>query len=361
MDKSFSHTAPLNFSPVDSLRQAIEGTSAPFELDPKLTFGNHSRVELIDQAVQNIQAMLHKFATDPNRTATMDIAFGTGWNRDAANSLFPGWAIYNFDNLPKVEIRLGSELNNANGAFSSDTQTIYLSSDFLTRNAGNIDEITGVLLEEVGHAIDFRINQYDAAGDEGDIFSRLVRGESISAAELATLKAENDHALISLNGTTMEIEMSQIGMATFRGKLYQTHQGLDNNIYTRFSTSLSGATAWSDWQKVPGAETHTAPTIAATSTHLYQSHRGTNNLIYTRSSTDGTNWSGWSVASGLTYNAPTLAVVNDRLYQAHRGSDDKIYTRYATNPEATQWSDWHDGGGETYSAPGMASFNGTPG
>ena len=32
----------------------------------------------------------------------------------------------------------------------------------------------------------------DSAGDEGDIFSRLVRGESISASELAALQAEND-------------------------------------------------------------------------------------------------------------------------------------------------------------------------
>jgi hypothetical protein len=359
MAKFFSDTALLNSPPVDSLRQAIEGTSAPFEFDPKLKFGNHSRVELLDQAVQDTKAMLKDLALDPNASAKMTVAFGETWNQEIAKSLFQGWAVDDFASLPKLEIRLGSEINNADGAFASDTYTIYLSSNFLAQNAGNVESVTRVLLEEIGHAIDVRINQYDAAGDEGDIFSRLVRGESISAAELTTLKAENDHATVWLNGLATDIEMSQINMATFKGKLYQTHQGLDNKIYIRSSGSPDGSTGWSDWQAVPDSETHTAPTLAASSTHLYQSHRGTNNLIYTRSSTDGTNWSDWSVASGLTYNAPTLAVVNDRLYQSHRGSDDKIYTRYATNPEATQWSDWHDGGGETYSAPGMASFKGT--
>jgi hypothetical protein len=200
----------------------LDRTSDPLSFNSIPKFSSHSSAPVLDQAMHEVERALNRFVADPNRETTMDIAFGTGWNRDAANSLFKGWAVYDFGNLPKVEIRLGSELNNANGAFSRDTQAIYLSHDFLTQYAGDAERVAGVLLEEIGHAIDFRINQYDAAGDEGDIFSRLVRGKQISAGELLSLKTENDHALITLDGSSVAIEMSQIQTAEVGGKLYST-------------------------------------------------------------------------------------------------------------------------------------------
>ncbi|MBV6627957.1 MAG: hypothetical protein KI793_34410 [Rivularia sp. (in: Bacteria)] len=42
--------------------------------------------------------------------------------------------------------------------------------------------------------------------DEGDIFSRLVRGESFTDGELQELKLENDKAVITLDGEEIAIE-----------------------------------------------------------------------------------------------------------------------------------------------------------
>ena len=44
-------------------------------------------------------------------------------------------------------------------------------------NVSDSEVITSVLLEEYGHFVDRRINSSDASGNEGDMFSRLVRGE----------------------------------------------------------------------------------------------------------------------------------------------------------------------------------------
>jgi predicted nucleic acid-binding protein len=308
--------------------------SKSLENSPIYPFGSHTSAMLIDRAIQEVESTLTRFATAPDRDVAIAIAFGEGANLEVASSLFKGWAVSDFGNLPKVEIRLGSELNNANGAFSSDTQTIYLSSDFLTRNAGNIDQITGVLLEEIGHAIDFRINQYDAAGDEGDIFSRLVRGEQISAGELLALKTENDHALIKLDGSSVAIEMSQIQMAEVGGKLYQTHRGTDNGIYIAYSNN---GRDWSSWEKLPGV-TENAPAIMNFRGTAYLAHRGLDDRIYFASYADAKagKWQALSNGNAKTLDAPAMLEYRGRLYVAYRGEDNSTYLA-ATDGNRSNW------------------------
>jgi Ca2+-binding RTX toxin-like protein len=64
------------------------------------------------------------------------------------------------------------------------------------------------LLEELGHSIDARINTQDSAGDEGEIFSNLVRGNRLSATQIAQLKAEDDRAIININGRSIVVEQA---------------------------------------------------------------------------------------------------------------------------------------------------------
>ncbi|HBY81726.1 MAG TPA: hypothetical protein DEG47_33150, partial [Cyanobacteria bacterium UBA11148] len=97
-------------------------------------------------------------------------------------------------------------LGNANGAYAKQLDTIFLSDEFVRSHT--TQEIAGVLTEEIGHYIDSRINTVDAAGDEGDIFSRLVQGKELSSADLALLKEEDDSAVIAINGQEVSIEKS---------------------------------------------------------------------------------------------------------------------------------------------------------
>jgi Ca2+-binding RTX toxin-like protein len=67
-----------------------------------------------------------------------------------------------------------------------------------------------VLLEEVGHYLDFRFNAVDSAGDEGAIFSEVVRGYLPDAAALQVLKAEDDSATLILDGQSIAVEEANL-------------------------------------------------------------------------------------------------------------------------------------------------------
>ena len=319
--------------------------------------GNLRISPIVEQAVRSAQGYLSGLASDPDFNGKMDLAFGDSWNADVANNLVKAFAKGDFSQIPGIEIVPSSAINGANGAFASVTNTIYLAKEFVEQNAGNLGAITSVVLEETGHFIDSKVNVSDAAGDEGDIFARVVEGKAISADELGNLKGEDDHANISLGGKDISIEMSQIAMASLNSKIYQSHRGFYNdNIYTRSSTD--GVT-WTPWNTNYDGNTPSAPALAALNSKIYQSIRGFNNQIYTRSSTDGVKWSNWYESSGWqTTSAPTLESFNGKLYQSIRGLDNKIYTRSST--DGINWiGGWNSNyDGDTPTALSLVALNG---
>lgn len=107
--------------------------------------------------------------------------------------------------LPEVKVLSGSEFSQAQlfhqgqasgsesflGAFGDET--IFLSESILS----DPNIAFRVFSEEVGHAIDQQLNpESDTAGDEGAIFSALLRGESLSAEQMQALKSENDQGML---------------------------------------------------------------------------------------------------------------------------------------------------------------------
>ncbi len=64
------------------------------------------------------------------------------------------------------------------------------------------------MLEEAAHSIDSQINQIDAKGDEGDIFSELVQGNILNEQQLQQFKAEDDTKTIVLEGEKIAIEQN---------------------------------------------------------------------------------------------------------------------------------------------------------
>lgn len=112
--------------------------------------------------------------------------------------------------MPSLEIRSVEEINGASGAFSEDKNTIYLSQEFIAENSVNIEAVSGILLEEIGHAVDSQVNNTDAPGDEGEIFSALVRGEILESQQLQDLKVEDDTATVTLDGDVIKIEQATV-------------------------------------------------------------------------------------------------------------------------------------------------------
>ncbi|MFB2818399.1 Calx-beta domain-containing protein, partial [Umezakia ovalisporum] len=112
-------------------------------------------------------------------------------------------------NLPEIEVYPDTELQGASGAFSGQTGKIYLSESIVN---GESRPLIKVLLEEIGHYLDFLFNGADTPGDEGAIFAAVVLGETWNDENWKSLRAEDDSQILLLGGEVVEVEQ-----ATFPG------------------------------------------------------------------------------------------------------------------------------------------------
>jgi hypothetical protein len=89
------------------------------------------------------------------------------------------------------------------GINSSDKTQIVVDKQWLA--TASPAEIEAVLLEELGHVIDHALNGFqDSPGDEGELFSAALRGESPPAR----VAVENDQRWVVMDGLTLGLEGS---------------------------------------------------------------------------------------------------------------------------------------------------------
>jgi peptidoglycan/xylan/chitin deacetylase (PgdA/CDA1 family) len=169
---------------------------------------------LFNEALGLALNKLSIFAKSPSFIEKMTVAFGSDWSpifaQDVVTELAGG-------KLPTIEVV--TELGGALGAYAADTNKIYLSQKFLLANQANPQAIADVLLEEIGHSIDARINTVDSVGDEGEIFAALVNQRTISTGELVGLKSQNDQKTLVINGQTTTVEQATYGSINVDGNL----------------------------------------------------------------------------------------------------------------------------------------------
>ncbi len=163
-----------------------------------------SQVELLWSKLGN---ELGSFLADEDLGSKLPLAFGEDLDLQLAVDLIQ--SVVTGEVRPELEIRTAAEINGANGAFAGATGKIYLAEEFFQNN--DLDTVTTVLLEELGHYFDSSLNSTDSPGDEGAIFSALVRGESLTETQLQQLKAEDDGAIALLDGEERAIEMNTSG------------------------------------------------------------------------------------------------------------------------------------------------------
>ena len=169
--------------------------------------------QTLAQITQQFQQRFTKSAAD--KTAFHNImakTFGDQYSQSSAENIRQQTLKGDFSWMPKIELVDGQQLQDrsgtqtsgkALGAYSQSSDTVYLSKELLRTDMAKAEKI---LTEEVGHAIDTRVNVSDAAGDEGDIFARQVHGEELSAETLNQLKQENDTGVIEIDGEKIEVE-----------------------------------------------------------------------------------------------------------------------------------------------------------
>jgi peptidoglycan/xylan/chitin deacetylase (PgdA/CDA1 family) len=169
---------------------------------------------LFNEALGLALNKLSLFAKSPSFIEQMTVAFGSGWSpifaQDIVTELAGG-------KLPTIEVV--AELGGALGAYAADNNKIYLSQKFLLANQANPQAIADVLIEEIGHSIDARLNNVDSAGDEGEIFAVLVNQRPLSSGELAALKSQNDQKTLVINEQAVAIEQATYGSINVDGNL----------------------------------------------------------------------------------------------------------------------------------------------
>ncbi|WP_254563763.1 BPSL0067 family protein [Oscillatoria sp. HE19RPO] len=194
----------------------------------------------VTNALAQIHNQLQQFASSPDFQNQMNIAFGNDIDVEAVQDLADNWSQGIF-NPPVIDIVNAADINRANGAFAVATNTIYLSREFVTENAGVPEAIAAVLLEEIGHDIDRQINISDAAGDEGFIFAGFVQGTGFDAAELQAIKAEDDTITVMLDGQAILIEQSYTSLVKSSPGFTKNIGGwTDNNNYPRVLGDVNG-------------------------------------------------------------------------------------------------------------------------
>ena len=204
--------------------------------DPNSSLPDSSVDLLTGHAMSEVYGNLSKFAAAPDFVAKMNLAFGENWDAARAKALAEGWFNGDFSDIPSVKVVSSAEIGGANGAFAAATDTIYLSKEFLARNATNPAAVADVLLEEVGHSVDARLNVTDTPGDEGAIFAAVVQGKELSQGEIEALKGEDDSATVLFNGQTITIERATIDYSkTWGGEVFDWSSGFTSKGFYPFT------------------------------------------------------------------------------------------------------------------------------
>ena len=157
-------------------------------------------------SLASVYAQLTNFANLGNFWSLFDTVFGSSYDLTTAVKFKSQWQNGSFSQFPQIEVVSNSVLGTANGAYAISTNKIYLSDSFIS--SASQQSLEAVILEEFGHFVDAQVNATDTPGDEGELFSALVRGVNLSAAELGRIKTENDHANIVIDNHSIQIEQA---------------------------------------------------------------------------------------------------------------------------------------------------------
>ncbi|GAB4539135.1 MAG: hypothetical protein Tsb0014_29290 [Pleurocapsa sp.] len=154
-----------------------------------------------------VEDLLSDLASDENQFhGIFFAAFDDIYDIQDTEAIRLDWLARDFSATAPIEIRSSEELNGSNGAFASQTNRIYLATNFLAQ--ANQEDITSVLIEEIGHWVDNEINLSDTPGDEGEYFASTILGHNLSELEWNRIKAEDDSGIVILDNYSVEIEQA---------------------------------------------------------------------------------------------------------------------------------------------------------
>jgi hypothetical protein len=161
--------------------------------------------DLLVTATHDVTNALSAIASSPDFLEQLVLAYGDHISQDVADELRQQFLTGTYE-LPEIEVISATDLAGAQGTYAAANRTIYLSDALFADPTPNLERVVAVLLEEIGHDLDTRLNRTDAPGDEGEIFSALVRGKPLEAQQLQALQAEDDQTTLVIGGRSLQVE-----------------------------------------------------------------------------------------------------------------------------------------------------------
>ena len=189
---------------------------------------------VLGEAIASVSNILQGISRDRDRFYSIfRQAFGIGLNTTIAEAIRIQWANGDFSQISVIEI-LDSGMNGALGAYASSNNRIYLAAALFDDNQAAT--LTSILLEEIGHSLDAQLNTIDTIGDEGQLFSAIVRGENLTNTQTDVLRSENDAGFITVNGQPILVEKSsQYTFSSLKPNIFVT-----NGSYINYLTNVNG-------------------------------------------------------------------------------------------------------------------------
>ena len=93
-----------------------------------------------------------------------------------------------FNDLPNIELLNESDIGRARGAYASSSSTIYINQSWL--NHATNEQVIDLLNEELGHHLDNNFQSKDTPGDEGAVFSHLLKNAPESTTSITQIRNE---------------------------------------------------------------------------------------------------------------------------------------------------------------------------
>ena len=160
------------------------------------------------------------------------------------------------DDAVRIELRSGAELQGAKGAFSTSgttgQHTIYLNADWLAGDAGagigpaDGASIESVLVEELGHSLDARLNGgADTAGDEGQRFADvLLNGADPYGIDASA--AQDDHGTVQIDGRAVEVEFASYTFVNAYEMVYDRNNNSTIDGFGNITGGIDTNERWAD-------------------------------------------------------------------------------------------------------------------
>lgn len=217
-------------------------------------------------------------------------------------------------------------------------EAILINRDWL--NSATSKDIEAVLLEEVGHALDHRLNgDQDARGDEGEIFSALLRGTAVAS----TAANEDDHHTITVNGQLITVEAAATAQWTRLGGGVlddfgtATTVAVDGSVYMAGFQETVGTALFDGWELPEvGARENLYGTTYATSEGVIR-HYDTNGTILWAVPISDTGTAGKSKINGMAAATDGSIVVVGSTTIGSSSSVTAFVRRLNSTNGATLW------------------------